>query len=73
MRIDRLSVRFGTRTVLDDLSLTIERGELVTETSTAEQIRTFLKQARQALNIGDFYGAQTLATTAKLLLDELNK
>ena len=28
--IDRLSVRFGTRTVLDDLSLTIERGELLT-------------------------------------------
>jgi len=25
-----LSVRFGTRTVLDDLSLTIERGELLT-------------------------------------------
>src|SRR5471030_3332279 len=30
VRIDRLSVRFGTRTVLDDLSLTIERGELLT-------------------------------------------
>jgi 2-aminoethylphosphonate transport system ATP-binding protein len=30
VRIDHLSVRFGTRTVLDDLSLTIERGELLT-------------------------------------------
>jgi 2-aminoethylphosphonate transport system ATP-binding protein len=30
VQIDRLSVRFGTRTVLDDLSLTIERGELLT-------------------------------------------
>jgi 2-aminoethylphosphonate transport system ATP-binding protein len=30
VRIERLSVRFGTRTVLDDLSLTIERGELLT-------------------------------------------
>jgi len=30
VRIDRLSVRFGARTVLDDLSLTIERGELLT-------------------------------------------
>ncbi len=30
VRIDRLSVRFGSRTVLDDLSLTIERGELLT-------------------------------------------
>jgi hypothetical protein len=43
------------------------------EQSTAEQIRTFLKQARQAIDIGDFDGAQTLATKAKLLLDELNK
>src|ERR1700674_259277 len=30
VRIDRLSVPFGTRTVLDNLSLTIERGELLT-------------------------------------------
>ncbi|WP_374728606.1 2-aminoethylphosphonate ABC transport system ATP-binding subunit PhnT [Caballeronia sordidicola] len=30
VHIDRLSVRFGARTVLDDLSLTIERGELLT-------------------------------------------
>nr|WP_175198295.1 2-aminoethylphosphonate ABC transport system ATP-binding subunit PhnT [Paraburkholderia caffeinitolerans] len=30
VQIDRLSVRFGTRTVLDDLSLTIRRGELLT-------------------------------------------
>jgi 2-aminoethylphosphonate transport system ATP-binding protein len=30
VQIDRLSVRFGARTVLDDLSLTIERGELLT-------------------------------------------
>ena len=28
--IEHLTVRFGTRTVLDDLSLTIERGELLT-------------------------------------------
>jgi 2-aminoethylphosphonate transport system ATP-binding protein len=30
VQISGLSVRFGTRTVLDDLSLTIERGELLT-------------------------------------------
>ncbi|WP_421026474.1 2-aminoethylphosphonate ABC transport system ATP-binding subunit PhnT [Paraburkholderia sp. A1RO-5L] len=30
VQIERLSVRFGTRTVLDDLSLTIRRGELLT-------------------------------------------
>jgi 2-aminoethylphosphonate transport system ATP-binding protein len=30
VQIDHLSVRFGTRTVLDDLSLTIRRGELLT-------------------------------------------
>ncbi|WP_118182731.1 2-aminoethylphosphonate ABC transport system ATP-binding subunit PhnT [Paraburkholderia phosphatilytica] len=30
VQIEHLTVRFGTRTVLDDLSLTIERGELLT-------------------------------------------
>ncbi|MBV8046569.1 MAG: ATP-binding cassette domain-containing protein [Paludibacterium sp.] len=30
VRIEHLTVRFGARTVLDDLSLTIERGELLT-------------------------------------------
>jgi 2-aminoethylphosphonate transport system ATP-binding protein len=30
VHIDRLTVRFGERTVLDDLSLTIERGEFLT-------------------------------------------
>src|SRR5471032_2081245 len=30
VRIDRLRVRFGTRTVLDNLSLSIKRGELLT-------------------------------------------
>ncbi|MPW21090.1 2-aminoethylphosphonate ABC transport system ATP-binding subunit PhnT [Paraburkholderia sp. CNPSo 3157] len=30
VRIEHLTVRFGSRTVLDDLSLTIERGELLT-------------------------------------------
>lgn len=43
------------------------------EQVTDNQIRTFLKQARQALNSGDTDGAHTLATKAKLLLDELTK
>jgi hypothetical protein len=43
------------------------------EQTTAEQIRTFLAQAKQALSVGDSDGAQTLATKAKLLLDELLK
>ena len=30
VQIEHLTVRFGTRTVLDDLSLNIERGELLT-------------------------------------------
>ena len=30
VQIDHLTVRFGSRTVLDDLSLTIQRGELLT-------------------------------------------
>jgi hypothetical protein len=41
--------------------------------TTAEQIRTFLKQAQMALDNGDTEGAHTLATKAKLLLDELTK
>jgi hypothetical protein len=43
------------------------------EKVTAEQIRTFLKQAQVALDSGDADGAHTLATKAKLLLDELTK
>jgi hypothetical protein len=43
------------------------------EKVTAMQIRTFLKQAEQALDNGDADGGHTLATKAKLLLDELTK
>jgi hypothetical protein len=41
--------------------------------TTEEEIRTFLKQAKVALDNGDSDGAHTLATKAKLLLDELTK
>lgn len=43
------------------------------ERTTMVQIRTFLTQAQQALDNGDADGARTLATKAKLLLDELAK
>jgi hypothetical protein len=43
------------------------------EKVTAAQIHTFLKQAQTALDNGDSDGGHTLATKAKLLLDELTK
>jgi hypothetical protein len=50
------------------------KGPLSHDQQTTEAgIRTFLKQARQALDNGDNDGAHTLATKAKLLLDELTK
>jgi hypothetical protein len=51
----------------------IKRGLSTDEKVTAAQIRTFLKQAQQALDSGDTDGGHTLATKAKLLLDELTK
>jgi hypothetical protein len=51
----------------------IKRSLSTEEQVTASQIRTFLKQAQQALDSGDADGAHTLATKAKLLLDELTK
>ncbi len=51
----------------------IKRSLSTEEKVTAAQIRTFLKQAEQALANGDTDGAHTLATKAKLLLDELTK
>jgi ribosomal protein S20 len=51
----------------------IKRSLSTEEKVTAAQIRTFLKQAQQALDNGDSDGAHTLATKAKLLLDELTK
>jgi hypothetical protein len=41
------------------------------QTKTATQIRNFLTQAERAIHNGDVDGAYTLATKAKLLLDEL--
>jgi len=41
------------------------------QNKTVVQIRSFLEQAQRALHNGDVDGAQTLATKAKTLLDEL--
>ncbi|MDQ1694398.1 MAG: hypothetical protein QOH85_1933 [Acidobacteriaceae bacterium] len=41
------------------------------QVKTATQIRNFLTQAQRAIHNGDVDGAYTLATKAKLLLDEL--
>jgi len=41
--------------------------------SQIRKVRYFLKQAKQALNTGDVEGAKTLATKAKLLMDDLEK
>lgn len=51
----------------------IKRSLSADEKITAAQIHTFLKQAQLALDNGDTDGALTLATKAKLLLDELTK
>jgi hypothetical protein len=51
----------------------IKRALSTEEKVTAAQIRTFLKQAQQALDNGDTDGAHGLALKAKLLLDELTK
>jgi hypothetical protein len=42
------------------------------EQKTAAQIREFIKEAREALTAGNFDAAHTLATKAKVLLDELH-
>ena len=37
------------------------------------KVKNFQRQAQEALNSGDAEGAKTLATKAKLLLDDLSK
>jgi hypothetical protein len=51
----------------------IKRSLTPQEQETVNQIKSFLSKARQALENDDFDGASTLATKAKVLLDELNK
>ncbi len=59
----------NTETGLNGIKRTLSE----TEQETATQIRTYLKQAKQALAVDDVDGANTLATKAKVLLEELTK
>lgn len=59
----------GTEKGLNDLKRTLTPAEQ----ETTMQIRTFLAKAKQALNQDDLDGAHTLATKAKVLLEELVK
>ena len=43
------------------------------EQAQVREVRRFLQQAREALGTGDAEGARTLATKAKLLMDDLEK
>jgi hypothetical protein len=47
--------------------------ESATDQQTASQIQAFLQKAKAALDLNDLDGAHTLATKAKVLLDELTK
>lgn len=51
----------------------IKRTLSASEQETAAQIRVYLKQAKKALTVDDLDGASTLATKAKVLLEELTK
>jgi len=51
----------------------IKRSLSPSEQETAAQIRVYLKQAKKALSVDDLDGAATLATKAKVLLEELTK
>jgi ribosomal protein S20 len=54
---------------LEDLPSTVQH----TMRSQLSKIKNFQRQAKQAMSSGDAEGAKTLATKAKLLLDDLDK
>ncbi len=62
-----------TQNGLNALTVTLKRDLTAEEKVTAAQIRTFLDKAKQALSQDDLDGANTLATKAKVLMDELTK
>jgi len=68
-RHDILDTIAATEKGLNDL----KRALTPAEQETTVQIRTFLAKAKQALSQDDLDGAHTLATKAKVLLDELTK
>jgi ribosomal protein S20 len=52
-------------------SLSAQKAE--TEKQQVSRIRNFQRQAQEALDSGDVEGAKTLATKARLLLDDLDR
>ena len=50
----------------------VPAAKLAAQREAVVRVKTFLKQAHQALDTGDALGASTLATKAKLLLDDLS-
>lgn len=60
----------NTESALKNLKRTLDSA---TDKQTADQIRTFLQKAKAALDLDDLDGAHTLATKAKVLLEELTK
>jgi hypothetical protein len=51
----------------------VSAGTLESQKGGVTRVRSFLRQAREALKTGDADGALTLATKAKVLLDDLLK
>jgi len=51
----------------------LPNGKARQERAQVSRIRNFRRQAQEALNTGDVEGAKTLATKARLLLDDLEK
>ncbi len=72
-RKDTSDLITNTENGLNNILNNIKRTLTPQEQETATQIRTFLNKAKQALGNEDLDGAFTLATKAKVLLDELNK
>jgi hypothetical protein len=67
LRRETVSSMEATERGLNGIGRTLNGQEQI----TAAQIRSFLKQAREALAAGDVDGAHTLAAKAKVLLGEL--
>jgi hypothetical protein len=57
----------------EDLLKRLSPNQQAEHKDTVAQVRSFLTQANQALNMNDLVGAQTLANKARILLDELSK
>jgi len=69
IRKDTVDIITNTENGLNAIKRTLN----AQDQETANQIKAFLDKARSALKNDDLDGAHTLATKAKVLLDELNK